>query len=482
MGVGHGANNPIPLKTKLVKETAKTKPNTTTRDLGGNSSQTGNMTASGESPQQEARSLTKNLLGPKTTINLGAWNVRTMFEMTKTAQVLKEMKRYNLDILGVSECRWTGSGRKVNSDGSTILFSGLDDMHSSGVALIINKAKTKSLMEWEPISDRLLRARFDSKHCKLSIIQCYAPTNEAEEEDKDDWYEQLQQAVSKIPQHDMLIIMGDMNAKVGQDNTRCEEAMGKHGCGTINNNGERLVDFCLNNSCVIGGTVFPKKEIHKLTWKSPDGNTINQIDHIITNRKWRRSLIDVRVCRGADVNSDHYLIKAKIKLKLRATTTKKQQRKVFDTYRLRTPETRQEFTIELKNRFKALESKVEEDQNNIETEWVKIREVYKAAAEKVIGFRKKKNKEWITPETWRTIEERKKAKENLLNAKSPRLIERAKEEYKTKDKEVKRSARRDKRGFVEELAREAERAAAHGELSKVYKITKQLCGQQNTHT
>jgi len=66
-----------------------------------------------------------------------------MSETSKTAQVIKKMHNYKLDILGVSECRWTGSGRKVTSDGSTILFSGKDDAHSSGEALIANKQTNK---------------------------------------------------------------------------------------------------------------------------------------------------------------------------------------------------------------------------------------------------------------------------------------------------------------------------------------------------
>ena len=107
----------------------------------------------------------------------------------------------------------------------------------------------------------------------------------------------------------MLLIMGDLNAKVGDhdDNKGRERVMSKHGCGTRNDNGERLVDFCLNNNCTIGGTIFPHKNIHKFTWKSPDGRTTNQIDHVTVNNKWRRSLLNVRVYKGADVNSDHYL-------------------------------------------------------------------------------------------------------------------------------------------------------------------------------
>ena len=183
----------------------------------------------------------------------------------------------------------------MTSDGSLILHSGHDSQHIRGVALIVAKEKVNTLLEWEPLSERLLRASFNSKYCKLSILQCYTPTNEADEEDKDDWYEELQHAVSRIPRHDLLLIMGDLNAKVGNENTDCERAMGRHGCGVINDNGERLVDFCLENNCLIGGIVFPHRNIHKLTWTSPDGTTVNQIDHILINGKWRRSLQDVRV-------------------------------------------------------------------------------------------------------------------------------------------------------------------------------------------
>ncbi|XP_071136632.1 uncharacterized protein [Mytilus edulis] len=172
------------------------------------------------------------------------------------------------------------------------------------INLVPAMEKAKTLLEWEPISERLVTARFNSDYCKLSIIQCYAPTNDAEDETKDDFYEQLQTAISKVPQHVMLVIMGDRNAKVGSDNTDAENFMDRHGCGVKNENGERAIELCLCNKLVIGGTIFPHKNIYKVTWKSPDGRTVNQIDHILVNNKWRRSLRDVRELRGADPSED----------------------------------------------------------------------------------------------------------------------------------------------------------------------------------
>ena len=76
------------------------------------------------------------------------------------------------------------------------------------------------------------------------------------------------------------------------------------------------MDICALNKLVIGGSIFPHKRIHKATWVSPDHTTENQIDHICISKKFRRSLQDVRVKRGADVASDHHLLTARLKLKL----------------------------------------------------------------------------------------------------------------------------------------------------------------------
>ena len=131
----------------------------------------------------------------------------------------------------------------------------------------------------------------------MTIIACYAPTEEAEEEEKHEFYEQLEEEIRTTPRHDVLMVIGNLIARVGENNTGRERAMGTQDFGCADNNGERLSYLCVENILVIGGTLFKHRDIRKTTWRSPDQRTISQIDHVIINQKWRRSLQDVKANR-----------------------------------------------------------------------------------------------------------------------------------------------------------------------------------------
>ena len=222
---------------------------------------------------------------------IATWNIRTMYEAGRSVQVAKEMKQYNICFLGLSEIRWLQQGQIRLTTGETLLYSGHTaegTPHTEGVGLMLSPEAQRALIGWEPVNSRIITAKFNTmkSKIKLNIIQCYAPTNDADDEKKDTFYQQLQAVLDKTGKKDMTILMGDFNAKIGADNTGYDEVMGTQGLGYMNENGERFADLCSLNQLVIGGTIFHHKRIHKATWRSPDHVTENQIDHIALIRNF----------------------------------------------------------------------------------------------------------------------------------------------------------------------------------------------------
>lgn len=146
--------------------------------------------------------------------------------------------------MGISESRRCGSGKFILSTGETIVYSGRDDeVHQYGVAIMLNKDAAKTMINWAPIDERIIRARFHSRYVKLTLIHVYAPTNDTDEEVKDHFHEKFQAVVEKGPKHDFLVIAGDLSSKVGSDVEGYERVMGKQGVGTRNDNSEKLRQF-----------------------------------------------------------------------------------------------------------------------------------------------------------------------------------------------------------------------------------------------
>ena len=93
-----------------------------------------------ESLNEEVDVRIPEVLTAKNITRIGYWNVRTLFQASKLSQVIKEMNSYKISILGLSEVRWTNSGKFI-SEGKTILFSGRDEeLHRDGVALLLDKS------------------------------------------------------------------------------------------------------------------------------------------------------------------------------------------------------------------------------------------------------------------------------------------------------------------------------------------------------
>ena len=252
-------------------------------------------------------------------LTFGTWNVLSlMSSSSQLFQLSQCITNYKLDLLGITETHIPGTGSEILDNGSLLMYSGRGDgVKRQGVGLSLSKRIKNSLISYMPISERMLTARLHSKHLNISVIVVYAPTEGAADSEKNAFYQQLSDTFDELPKHDLKLLLGDLNAKVTSDSSSWPGVIGGHSLhSTANDNGTRLLDFCVAHQLVIGGTMFQHKDIYKGTWKSPDGRTVNQIDHICIGKTFRSSLLNVKVCRGADIGSDHYLVRGRLRIKL----------------------------------------------------------------------------------------------------------------------------------------------------------------------
>ena len=148
-----------------------------------------------------------SVFSPKNTTFIGTWNVRTLNQTGRLAQLLREFDNYRLDILGISEVRWIGSGR-MTSENKTVLFSGHEAKHERGVGFILNKRAVSALDGWKPISDRIITARFVTRHTRITVIQVYAPTENADDDTKSEFYGLLQGTLDETPEEISKLFSG----------------------------------------------------------------------------------------------------------------------------------------------------------------------------------------------------------------------------------------------------------------------------------
>ena len=179
----------------------------------------------------------------------------------------QEMTRVNIDILGISELRWTGMG-KFNSDDHYIYYwAGIPSKKWSSHHSQQKGLKCSTWMQSQ--YDKMISVHFQDKPFNIMVIQVYAPTSNAEEAEVEWFYEDLQDLLELTPSKDVLFIIGDWNAKVGSQET--PGVTGKFGLGVQNEAGQRLIEFCQENTVVIANTLFWQHKRRLYTWTSPNG-------------------------------------------------------------------------------------------------------------------------------------------------------------------------------------------------------------------
>ena len=185
------------------------------------------LMTSGDQSREDV--LIADLLTPKRRTRVGFWNVRTLFQSGRIEQAIRETNNYNMAIMGITEDNWAGAGKQSLISGETNIWSWRqDNKHQDGVALNIASKYVNTLLQWKPISNRLVYVMLHASHVKLSITVAYASNELADEEDMNDFYYLQQMAVVDVPRHIALLFHGEFNARVGCNNNNREIVIGKH--------------------------------------------------------------------------------------------------------------------------------------------------------------------------------------------------------------------------------------------------------------
>jgi len=207
-----------------------------------------------------------------TDLTFGTWNVQTMLQPGKMIEIADEVLKQGIDLVALQEIRWQGH-REINKKNFTVIYSGPENQTGQyGTGYIISRKIKESILEWEPVNDRLCRIRIRGRFRNLTIISAYAPTEDKGEEEKVDFYSKLERICSRVPKYEMAKIMGDFNAKVGREECR-HKVSGKYSLHEHSNeNGSFLVQFAIRNNFYIKSTTFPHGHLEDSWFHGSESN------------------------------------------------------------------------------------------------------------------------------------------------------------------------------------------------------------------
>lgn len=214
-------------------------------------------------------------------------------------------------------CLWTKMdwNGHFQSDDYKVFYSGNDRLRRNRVALMLKQDVADAVRGSAARSDWIITIRLLGKSTNITIIQVYAPTTDAEENDIESFDANIQEEIDHTSKQDMLIITGDWYAKVGNKATL--NVIRKFGLEVRNEARDQLEDFWEANNLCIANTCFKQPNRQLSTWTSPDGQNRNQIDNVIGSRRWRSYILSAKTRPGADCGTDHKWFRSNIRVELK---------------------------------------------------------------------------------------------------------------------------------------------------------------------
>ncbi|XP_065160319.1 craniofacial development protein 2-like [Atheta coriaria] len=261
--------------------------------------------------------------------------------------------------------------------------------------------------------ERIVRIRIEINKTKLNIVSVYAPENCRSQTIREDFYDKLQEELDKINNNEAIIILGDLNARVG--NRVIPGIKQRFNEEVENENGELLTTLCTINELRINNTFYNHKQQHKYTFNNERGYR-STIDYIITNREIPPTdILDIRSLTSADIGSDHNLVMAKIRINPIKKTKSNKETKLQEKIKvegLSDETTRNLYLNRLEQ--KILNNSIT-DEDDVDKAWDKLKTNVTQAAEEALGSKEVKPYNPFGKRTpWFTDEIKQKCKEKRL--------------------------------------------------------------------
>jgi Reverse transcriptase (RNA-dependent DNA polymerase)/Endonuclease-reverse transcriptase len=402
---------------------------------------------------------------------IGTWNIRGVKD--KENELVNEMCERDLDVLCVCETKRKGNdvstidviGSCKTKDVSgrdesyLALWSGVEPtVHGSkGVGLILSSKVKRMMRTFEMVSPRLMWVRMKVGILRVVIVACYAPVNGVSEEELNEFWGQLNDVLNACDKNERVIVLGDLNGWVGLKRNGVEDVVGSYGDPRVNENGERIVNMCLEYELFVSNTWFKHKSIHMYTRRMGDQKSM--IDLILYDKRLKDKVMDTRVYRGAECGTDHFLVVSRVNLgeKWRARKKEIMVQKRVRIERLQNEEVRCEYTKKVNERMSGVmiewEKKVVQD-NDVEWGYKMVKEVCLTSAEEVCGSvvtGRKAGNGWWNEEVSVAVNEKKAAYMRMNVAKTEDERKVLYEVYKEKRKAAKMAVKKSKQEFRKKL-------------------------------
>ena len=289
----------------------------------------------------------------------------------------------------------------------------------------------------------------------MTILSVYSPTAKAPPSIKQKFSQDLQATLSLVPPRDILVLLGDFNARVGKrDHSSClwEETLGLYGLDERNDAGEEFLELCATNNLTIMNTWFQKKDLHLGTWMHPATKRHHMIDFVVMRTSQRSLCSDVQVMRGANCWSDHHMLRAKLTLKLNQPKPSKRRPIPFAIHRFGDHRTRELFSDSLTSTL--IKSPTDPSEQS-STKWNTLKTCILETAKETIGRERKSQPDWFlesAPAITPLIEAKNRAYERLLQSNSPAN----RQEFRQQQRRVKNAINNAKDEWIRKVALEGE--------------------------